>query len=111
MCRDCVDADSNSFSALRPLLRVPRLQAELESKDLRDAARLESVRRAKHEAEMKAREQKAQRQAEAERRREQERVEKDARDAKERQEKDARRKAVVEAKAKAAQEVRVAGFL
>lgn len=87
------------------LRRVPRLQAELETKDLRDAARLEAVRRAKHEAETKAREQKAQRQAEAERRREQERVEKDARDAKERQEKDSRRKALVEAKAKAAQEV------
>lgn len=84
---------------------MPRLQAELETKDLRDAARLEAVRRAKHEAEVKAREQKAQRQAEAERRREQERLEKDARDAKERQEKDSRRKALVEAKAKAAQEV------
>lgn len=83
-------------------------QADLETKELRDAARLEASRRAKQEAEAKIREQKAKRQAEVERRREQERADKEARDAKERQEREARRMAAVAeaAKAKAAQEVR-----
>lgn len=82
-------------------------QAELETKELRDAARLEASRRAKQEAEARFREQKAQRQAEVEKRREQERADKEARDARERQEKEARRlAAVAEAKAKATQEVR-----
>lgn len=82
------------------------MQADFETKELRDAARLEASRRAKQEAEAKIREQKAQRQAEVEQRRQQERAEKEARDARERQEKEARRlAAVAEAKAKAAQEV------
>lgn len=91
--------------ALPSCLQNPQ-KAELQSKDLRDAARLEASRRAKHEAEMKVREQNAQRQAEVERRREQERVEREARETQERHEREARRKAVLEAKAKAAQEVR-----
>lgn len=91
---------------LRSLQTLSIVQADLETKELRDAARLEASRRAKLEADAKIREQKAQRQAEVEQRREQERAEKEARDARERREKEARRlAAVAEAKAKAAHEV------
>lgn len=79
---------------------------ELEIKEKRDAIRLETTRRAKHEAEARAREQNAQRQLEAERRREHERLEKEIKDCKDREEKEARRrKAAAEDKAKAMREV------
>lgn len=84
---------------LHPRRHPPHAQkADLENKKLREAARLEAAKRAKHEAEMKAREQKALRQAEVERRREQERAEREAREAKEREDKEAKRKAWLETK-------------